>query len=69
MQKGKRAKIKPHLNKKGGAGGSHGEGVPLSDVEVRRNPSGDDILIAIRITAARDQLSVQDLRRQTQQHS
>lgn len=58
--------------KKGGGGGSHGEGVSLSDVEVRRNPSGDDIILddfTVRVPAARHQLGVQDLHRQTRRHS
>lgn len=72
MQKRNRAEIKRHFNEKGGGGGSHGEGISLSDVEVRRNPSGDDVTLVdftVYVPAARHQLSVQDLHRQTRQHS
>lgn len=71
-QKRNQAEIKLHFNKKGGGGGSHGEGISLSDVEMRRNPSGDDVNLAdftVCVPTARHQLSVQDLHRQTRQHS
>lgn len=59
------------LKMKKGKKRSHGEGISLSDVKMRGNPSGNDIISAdftVGIPAARDQLSVQDLQR-PKQHS
>lgn len=53
---------------------SHGECTSLSDVEMRRHPSGDDIIsanLAVRVSrrpAAHGHLSVQELQEGTTQH-